>query len=457
MIPLSLRRFETTTRQSVHNDRFAGTVFLYDLASIWVGSPPVDNRTYLGQPGAQSTAGPHWSESRTAVLADDTIGDLAHSMMIANIENPLARPYATPGAVRKLLLASAAAGVFAVVGMLASDYVRRIPSSIAGGHSRHADPVAGSLPRAAGPVGFRPVTPLEAQRINAAIPVAAVIPAATPFGFKGGDAVSLERAVGCLTSAIYYEAARESPDGQRAVAQVVLNRVRHPGYPNSVCGVVFEGQERLTGCQFSFTCDGARARMPVAFYWRRSRRIAEAALSGSVYGPVGWATHYHANHVVPYWSSSLTKVAAIGSHIFYRWKGGWGEPTAFRNTYAGIEPDPNSLWAKAKVGGTTMGALEWRTADATEPMRPDAQRPQVDGPISRFVLASRGPGAPVTFRHTPSGDVLPGRLRWSLNGADGDGTAAAGGAPATGFSSIAKDRVVAAENVDPPHSTDGRP
>jgi hypothetical protein len=122
------------------------------------------------------------------------------------------------------------------------------------------------------------------------------------------------------------------------VAQVVLNRVRHPAYPKSVCGVVFQGSERATGCQFTFTCDGAIHRAPASGLWARARRVAEEALSGYVYAPVGWATHYHTNWVVPYWSSSLVKLANVGTHIFYRWEGGWGRAPAFRFASASIEP-----------------------------------------------------------------------------------------------------------------------
>jgi len=78
----------------------------------------------------------------------------------------------------------------------------------------------------------------------------------------GGTALDQMRALTCLTQAVYYEAASEPDGGQRAVAQVVLNRVAHPAYPKTVCGVVYQGSERSTGCQFTFTCDGALARMP---------------------------------------------------------------------------------------------------------------------------------------------------------------------------------------------------
>ena len=113
--------------------------------------------------------------------------------------------------------------------------------------------------------------------------------------------------------------------------------VIHPAYPNSVCGVVFQGSSRATGCQFTFPCDGALARMPDPEGWRRARQVAEAALSGYVMKGVGNATHYHANYVAPYWSPNLLKVATVGAHIFYRWMGGWGLPGAFGHAYGGDE------------------------------------------------------------------------------------------------------------------------
>ena len=186
---------------------------------------------------------------------------------------------------------------------------------------------------------LKQVAPESALAINAAIPLANLAnPPALPFTLAGASDASRARSLDCLTAAIYYEAATEPTDGQRAVAQVVLNRVRHPAYPNSVCGVVFEGAHRITGCQFSFACDGSLRRAPMASYWDRARLVAQAALNGYVYAPVGWATHYHANYVVPYWSSTLVKSANVGLHIFYRWRGGWGRPGAFVDHYAGVEP-----------------------------------------------------------------------------------------------------------------------
>ncbi|MXP39191.1 cell wall hydrolase [Erythromicrobium ramosum] len=161
--------------------------------------------------------------------------------------------------------------------------------------------------------------------------------AARPF-YSPGTGITHARAAECLAQAIWYEAASESEAGQRAVAQVVLNRVAHPSWPSSVCGVVYQGSERSTGCQFTFTCDGSLARRPSGVSWARAQRIASEALGGSVYAPVGLATHYHTLWVNPYWASTLDHIGSIGAHRFYRNRGAGGQAAAFSNAYAGLEP-----------------------------------------------------------------------------------------------------------------------
>lgn len=189
------------------------------------------------------------------------------------------------------------------------------------------------------PAALRPLSKADAIGANAALPIAVTPnPAAARFLLADGDIGSWARALDCLTAAAYYEAATEGPDGMRAVAQVVLNRMRHPAFPHSICGVVFEGAQRRTGCQFTFTCDGSLARSPSRTGWIQARTIAAAALGGYIYAPVGWSTHYHADYVMPYWAPSLVKTAIVGRHIFYRWNGGWGLRTAFTAQHAGIEP-----------------------------------------------------------------------------------------------------------------------
>jgi hypothetical protein len=124
------------------------------------------------------------------------------------------------------------------------------------------------------------------------------------------------------------------------VAQVVMNRVAHPAFPDTVCGVVFEGSERSTGCQFTFTCDGSLDRRPVPAFWDRAQRVALAALDGAVYAPVGLATHYHTLHVHPGWDAKMADAATIGAHRFFRWTGPAGLPGALAAAYAGHEPLP---------------------------------------------------------------------------------------------------------------------
>lgn len=189
------------------------------------------------------------------------------------------------------------------------------------------------------PATLRPLSPDQAVAWNAATPaVASANEAASSFLLRTSSASDFQRSLQCLTMAVYYEAGSESDDGERAVAQVILNRVRHPAYPKTVCGVVLDGAQRGSGCQFTFVCDGSLARTPSNKGWLRAGAIAAAALGGAVYAPAGWATHYHANYVVPYWAASLDKVAIIGAHIFYRWSGLAGRGKAFRGVYAGNEP-----------------------------------------------------------------------------------------------------------------------
>lgn len=176
-------------------------------------------------------------------------------------------------------------------------------------------------------------------------------PAARPLA-QIASAVDRERALSCLTAAIYYEAATEPDAGQKAVAQVILNRLAHPAFPKTVCGVVYQGSEKATGCQFTFSCDGSMARHPMALFWNRAELVAREALNGYVYAPVGLATHYHTFQVHPYWADSLNFISQIGAHRFYRMEGLAGSPELFSGVYRGGEPmpgpHPRSLMASAR-------------------------------------------------------------------------------------------------------------
>ena len=157
----------------------------------------------------------------------------------------------------------------------------------------------------------------EAREYNAAIPFAAgPIRPARRFVFHGSPAAKLQ-ATECLATAALYEAGRDRR-GQRAVIQVVLNRVRQPGFPKTVCGVVYQGSSRRTGCQFTFTCDGSFERRRTRAGWVDARKAAKRALEGYVFADVGTATHYHTDWVVPYWRGALAKIAQVETHIFYR-------------------------------------------------------------------------------------------------------------------------------------------
>jgi spore germination cell wall hydrolase CwlJ-like protein len=156
----------------------------------------------------------------------------------------------------------------------------------------------------------------EARRMNSLLPItASPSGAAQPF-YLTATGPERERALLCLTQAIYYEAALEPDAGQAAVAQTVLNRVRHPAFPHTICGVVYQGSQVAPGCQFSFTCDGSRDRTPVPWLWRRARAVAERAVSGYVMSAIGSATAYHADYVFPSWGPTLVKIGQIGAHIF---------------------------------------------------------------------------------------------------------------------------------------------
>ena len=123
----------------------------------------------------------------------------------------------------------------------------------------------------------------------------------------------------CMTTALYFEARSEPETGQIAVGQVVMNRVRSPDYPDTICGVVYQGSHRRTGCQFSFTCDGKADKPNNTKQWERSKRLANQVLEGQAWlNSIGNATHYHANYVKPRWRKKMARLKQIGRHIFYK-------------------------------------------------------------------------------------------------------------------------------------------
>jgi hypothetical protein len=177
------------------------------------------------------------------------------------------------------------------------------------------------------------VGPGMIQRASLTSAAPSITPA-RPFALRG--VLEQSRDLECLTQAVYYEARGETGEGQRAVAQVVLNRTRHPAYPRTVCGVVF--QRVRSTCQFSFACDGSVSRRVELKAWNRAERVAAKALAGEVMPEVGNATHFHVARVSPAWRHSLHRVGQIGAHVFYRFGGRAGSARAFDDTPELSEP-----------------------------------------------------------------------------------------------------------------------
>ena len=191
-----------------------------------------------------------------------------------------------------------------------------------------------------------------AAALNAAIPVGnGPIESALPFYLTDTSMTNGEKALRCMTQAVYYEAGFEPIAGRYAVAQVILNRMRHPAFPKSVCGVIYQGSNK-PGCQFSFACDGSLLRAPSAKAWAEARQVAQAVLAGTVTSTVGMATHYHADYVSPYWAPKLHKITQTGAHIFYRWPGNWGRRVSFNGVYRGGEYIP-SVSSLANMNAST--------------------------------------------------------------------------------------------------------
>lgn len=144
-----------------------------------------------------------------------------------------------------------------------------------------------------------------------------------PVAAKDGKKWS-QKEMWCLATAIYFESRGEKYRGQVAVGQVVMNRVKHRLYPSTICGVVFQNQNKRNACQFSFACDGIPERVTEAKPWKQAQEIAKGIVDGSLYlSEVGYATHYHATYVYPHWAPRMKKVTKIGLHVFYQFKRGW--------------------------------------------------------------------------------------------------------------------------------------
>ena len=129
----------------------------------------------------------------------------------------------------------------------------------------------------------------------------------------------------CLALNIYFEAAVESTAGKLAVAQVTLNRVNSERYPETICGVIYEGPHTANGfpkrdmCQFSWYCDGKHDNPNEGKAWKVSQKIAEYILQNpGMLDITDSATHYYADYIpAPRWANARDKTVKIDTHIFY--------------------------------------------------------------------------------------------------------------------------------------------
>lgn len=235
-------------------------------------------------------------------------------------------------------------------------------------------PMTNAIRRIAiGAVALAVALPLAVQPARAA--VATVSPGA-PLAYPDDDRA---RATRCLTLAIAYEAGSETPLGRQAVGEVILNRVGNPDYPKSVCGVVFQGSARRTGCQFTFTCDGAMRRRLSTGIITAAHEVAERLIAGDFQPRVPGATHYHATYVSPYWAPTLVRLTRIGAHIFYRTPTGSGlaaryasvpEPSVSQMGSILFAIDPNTQGLRGARPPYTASVPDQTSSPATQVFSP---------------------------------------------------------------------------------------
>ena len=209
---------------------------------------------------------------------------------------------------------------------------------------------------------------------------------ARPFQFQ--QVADAPRDLNCLAQAVYFEARGEATDGQKAVAQVVLNRVRHPAFPKTICAVVH--QRSGSGCQFTFACRSSEA-TPDSSAWRRAQDVARAALHGAVMGAVGDATHFQTAHGGPF--AGLLRVAQVGAHVFYRFAGHDGSTAMFRQTPTTSEQPVRLEMARLefspKTATSSMALPISRAPDDTS--KADPPKPAVMGLIGAMSPVSPPP------------------------------------------------------------------
>ncbi|MDR3510228.1 MAG: cell wall hydrolase [Caulobacteraceae bacterium] len=266
-----------------------------------------------------------------------------------------------------------------------AERMARVAQAVAGQELATANAAPTASQAAASRIG----TPAsgKALAVTRVSTVAAV--SAKPFHL----AQNSNRDLDCLADAVYYEARGESVAGQAAIAQVVLNRVRHPAFPKSVCGVVFQGASTGDDCQFSFACDGSMRRPKDGAAWARAEQIAARALAGSVMPQVGEATHFHVAGLRTGWSPGLMQVAQVGLHVFYRFGGHAGRPSSFDGAVRPSAPDdatPHAVYASMLPGLGMSGDRAPAAPIAAAPAAPAAAQP-AQSVASRVAVQAASP------------------------------------------------------------------
>jgi spore germination cell wall hydrolase CwlJ-like protein len=267
---------------------------------------------------------------------------------------------------------------------------------------------------------FQSVAPDRARRLNAAISSDPQVRPAPPFAVADADPLTRDRATDCLAAGIAFADGASGPAARRALAQLVLNRVRHFAYPKSVCGVVF-ARTAAGACQLGTACDPARRRAPTSAVWASARAIAAAALAGAVDRGVGLSTHLHRDTQLPVPNPAFTKTTTVGQLIFYRGAGSWSAPGSF-SAYQGLEPDEPAmagLWSDEVAAATLPAALPEPSPDPAlpegagrdEPDRASAQAPVAvrlaPPPVPIAAPAAPRDTSPLARPASPSATPLP--------------------------------------------------
>ncbi len=240
-----------------------------------------------------------------------------------------------------------------------------IPAPVAS-ESPASSPELGSVPDSQPNLSSTQTPAPEAAQAIVEIKPPPPPPPPTPaelLGLTGKDRARHEK---CLANAIYFEARGEPLRGQIAVAQVVMNRVFSPYYPNDVCSVVYQNAHMHLSCQFTFACDGKSKAITERGAWWRAQRIAKQTLDGKVWvAAVAKSTHYHAFYVKPNWVAEMKKMFRYGVHIFYRphrWgdgvrEAGWVTPALAANSQPQSGPQPVSIQATPQSASSNTKPL----------------------------------------------------------------------------------------------------